>query len=143
MCVPWSLQPIDLSHAGMAVPRAQRTVVFVLGGPGSGKGTQVMLMKLKHAMQIVFQGCEANHRNQYLSARTSNEAALSWMHSLRHAGFTHDYVARMSSAKYLKRQSGIVIMQGVAAVCQAGGRVWPRTLERRRSAASTHEIWYP
>ncbi|KAK9793195.1 hypothetical protein WJX73_001395 [Symbiochloris irregularis] len=37
---PATSAPIDLSHAGMEVPKSQRTVVFVLGGPGSGKGTQ-------------------------------------------------------------------------------------------------------
>lgn len=37
----YGLQPIDLTHAGFAVPKSQRTIVFVLGGPGSGKGTQV------------------------------------------------------------------------------------------------------
>lgn len=37
---PSTIAPIDLTHAGIAVPKSQRTVVFVLGGPGSGKGTQ-------------------------------------------------------------------------------------------------------
>ncbi|KAK9835434.1 hypothetical protein WJX74_000070 [Apatococcus lobatus] len=32
--------PINLAKAGFAVPKTSRKIVFVLGGPGSGKGTQ-------------------------------------------------------------------------------------------------------
>lgn len=39
LCV--CLQDIDLSTAGFPVTQAARSIVFVLGGPGSGKGTQV------------------------------------------------------------------------------------------------------
>jgi UMP-CMP kinase len=35
-----SQQHIDLSKAGFQVPKTDRSIVFVLGGPGSGKGTQ-------------------------------------------------------------------------------------------------------
>ena len=43
----------DMSTAGISLkgsvtPKKERSIVFVLGGPGSGKGTQV----LKHSMQI-------------------------------------------------------------------------------------------
>lgn len=34
-------QGIDLTNAGMKVEKSQLQVIFVLGGPGSGKGTQV------------------------------------------------------------------------------------------------------
>lgn len=32
---------IDLANAGMHAQKAKPQVIFVLGGPGSGKGTQV------------------------------------------------------------------------------------------------------
>ncbi len=35
------MQGIDLSNAGMSAEKAKLQVIFVLGGPGSGKGTQV------------------------------------------------------------------------------------------------------
>ena len=38
---PSCLQDIDLSGAGFPVTTLNRSIVFVLGGPGSGKGTQV------------------------------------------------------------------------------------------------------
>ena len=41
MCSSYCAQDIDLTKAGMTVQPSQRTIVFVLGGPGSGKGTQV------------------------------------------------------------------------------------------------------
>lgn len=37
------MQGIDLSKAGMTAEKAKLQVIFVLGGPGSGKGTQVRL----------------------------------------------------------------------------------------------------
>ena len=37
------VQGIDLSKAGMEAEKAKLQVIFVLGGPGSGKGTQVAL----------------------------------------------------------------------------------------------------
>ena len=35
------MQTIDLSKVGIQSAQLQKSVVFVLGGPGSGKGTQV------------------------------------------------------------------------------------------------------
>ena len=37
------MQGVDLSKAGMTAEKAKLQVIFVLGGPGSGKGTQVRL----------------------------------------------------------------------------------------------------
>ena len=49
------LQGTDLSKAGMAAEKAKLQVIFVLGGPGSGKGTQV---RPRGCSQIVRTCCE-------------------------------------------------------------------------------------
>ncbi len=47
--MPSYLQDIDLSGAGFPVTTLNRSIVFVLGGPGSGKGTQVSPTRCLHA----------------------------------------------------------------------------------------------
>ena len=42
-------QGVDLSKAGMTTEKAKLQVIFVLGGPGSGKGTQVTCRSSAHA----------------------------------------------------------------------------------------------
>jgi hypothetical protein len=37
------MQGVDLANGGMRVTKSSLQVIFVLGGPGSGKGTQVIL----------------------------------------------------------------------------------------------------
>lgn len=46
--LPSCLQDIDLSGAGFPVTTMSRSIVFVLGGPGSGKGTQVSPLTFIH-----------------------------------------------------------------------------------------------
>ena len=47
------MQGIDMSKAGMAAEKAKLQVIFVLGGPGSGKGTQVSPYPASNSSVIV------------------------------------------------------------------------------------------
>jgi hypothetical protein len=49
---PSCLQDIDLSGAGFPVTTLNRSIVFVLGGPGSGKGTQVSPLTSTHVHSL-------------------------------------------------------------------------------------------
>ena len=61
------MQGIDLSNAGMTAEKAKLQVIFVLGGPGSGKGTQVSPnIALHHthhqiALPLVYPSPAASH----------------------------------------------------------------------------------